>query len=155
MLDLAWTAAREQVQRCDPMRQVGRVTGLVGMTIEVRGLSAPVGSLCRIEVGRHRAPVVCEAVGFQAGRLVLMPYTHMQGIAPGQAVVPLASQLTVPTGERLLGRILNGLGEPIDGGPPLHHLPRRRADDPSPEDPRRMGADRHPNGRSRGGIDRG
>ncbi len=132
MLDLAWSSALEQIQRCDPVRQVGRVTGLVGMTIEVRGLSTPVGSLCRIEVGRHRDPVVCEAVGFQAGRLVLMPYTDMQGIAPGQAVVPVASQLTVPTGDRLLGRVLNGLGEPIDGGPPLHHLPRRRLGQAAP-----------------------
>ena len=69
MLDLAWTSANQQLQCCDPVRQVGRVTGLVGMTVEVRGLSAPLGSLCRIEIGRHRPPVRCEAVGFQAGRL--------------------------------------------------------------------------------------
>ena len=132
MLDLAWTSANEQLQCCDPVRQVGRVTGLVGMTVEVRGLSAPLGSLCRIEIGRHRPPVRCEAVGFQAGRLLLMPYTDMQGIAPGQAVLPVANQLTVPTGNRLLGRVLNGLGEPIDGGPPLHHLPRRRLGQAAP-----------------------
>jgi len=132
MFDLAWDACRRQVATCDPVRQVGRVTGLVGMTIEVRGLSAPVGSLCRIEGGRHRPAVFCEAVGFHSGRLLLMPYGSMQGIAPGQAVVPVASQLTVPTGERLLGRVLNGLGEPIDGGPPLHHLPRRRLGQAAP-----------------------
>ena len=110
---------------CDPVRAVGRVTGLVGMTIEVRGLAVPVGSLCRVEVGRQVAPVLCEAVGFNAGRLLLMPYGTMRGIAPGQAVVPLAAALTVPTGDQLLGRVLNGLGEPIDGGPPLGHLARR------------------------------
>ena len=132
MLELAWAKAHDEVAQCDPVRQVGRVTGLVGMTIEVRGLSAPVGSLCRVELGRHQEPVFCEAVGFQAGCLLLMPYTDMQGIAPGQAVVPLASQLTVPTGERLLGRVLNGLGQPIDGGPPLGHLPRRRIGQAAP-----------------------
>lgn len=125
MLDLAWDDAFAQVRSCDPLRQLGRITGLVGKTIEVRGLSAPVGSLCRIEIGRDREPVPCEVVGFRAGTLLLMPYGDMCGIAPGQVVVPLSSRLTVPTGNALLGRILNGLGEPIDGGPPLHHLPRR------------------------------
>jgi len=126
MHELAWEAGLDRVQRCDPVRQVGRVTGLVGMTVEVRGLSAPVGSLCRIEGGRHRQPVLCEAVGFQTGRLLLMPYGDMRGVAPGDAVMRLANQLTTPVGDRLLGRVLNGLGEPIDGGPSLRNLPRRR-----------------------------
>lgn len=132
MLDLAWDVASRQVRACDPVRQLGRITGLVGMTIEVRGLSAPVGSLCRIEGGRDRAPVPCEVVGFQAGKLLLMPYGAMRGIAPGQVVVPVSSRLSVPTGDGLLGRILNGLGEPIDGGPALHHLPRRPLGQPAP-----------------------
>ena len=120
MLD-ALVAARERVQRCDPVRQVGRVTGLVGMTIEVRGLSAPVGSLCRIEAGRHRDPVICEAVGFQAGRLVLMPYGPMPGIAPGQAVVKLSPNQSFQRanccqpepGQRIVGVLL----PPVDPDP--------------------------------------
>lgn len=132
MADLAWNMAVEQIRRCDPVRQLGRVTGLVGMTIEVRGLSVPVGSVCRVEGGRHRAPVLCEAVGFQAGRLLLMPYGDMHGIAPGDVVAPVANQLTVPCGDRLLGRVLNGLGEPIDGGPPLSDLSRRRLGQAAP-----------------------
>jgi flagellum-specific ATP synthase len=132
MLDLAWDAAAEQIRMADPVRQLGRVTGLVGMTIEVRGLSAPVGSLCRVEGGRFSEPVFCEAVGFQAGKLLLMPYGDMRGIAPGHVVVPVAQQLTVPVGDRLLGRVLNGLGEPIDGGPPVHNLPRRRLGQAAP-----------------------
>jgi FliI/YscN family ATPase len=126
MLERAWNTAGQRLRQCDPVRAVGRVTGLVGMTVEVSGLSASVGSLCRIEGGRFADHVLCEAVGFSAGRLLLMPYGSMRGVAPGQAVVPLASSLTVPYGEQLLGRVLNGLGEPIDGGPPLGHLPRRR-----------------------------
>ena len=132
MPDLNWEGARKRLETCDAIRQVGRVTGLVGMTIEVRGLSTPVGSLCRIETGRHQDPVLCEAVGFRSGRLLLMPYTDMRGIAPGQAVVPLANQLTVPVGDELLGRVVNGLGEPIDGGPPLSHLARRRLGQAAP-----------------------
>ncbi|MBD3221080.1 FliI/YscN family ATPase [bacterium] len=126
MLEHAWAACSERLRTCDAVRAVGRVTGLVGMTIEVRGLSVPVGSVCRIEGARHREHVLCEAVGFRGGRLLLMPYGSMRGIAPGQPVVPVASQLTVPMGDHLLGRVLNGLGEPIDGGPPLAHGLRRR-----------------------------
>ncbi|MDY0110458.1 MAG: FliI/YscN family ATPase [Candidatus Krumholzibacteria bacterium] len=132
MLEAAWDVAAERVRRCDPIRQLGRVTGLVGMTIEARGLAVPVGSLCRIAGSRHQPPVLCEAVGFRAGRLLLMPYADMRGIAPGHVVVPVAQRLTVPCGEALLGRILNGLGEPIDGGPPLCHLPRRRLGQAAP-----------------------
>ncbi len=142
MPDLNWDAAIARIDRADPVRQLGRVTGLVGMTIEVRGLSVPVGSLCRIEGGRRQPPVPCEAVGFQAGKLLLMPYGDMRGIAPGQVVAPVANQLTVPTGERLLGRVLNGLGEPIDGGPPLHNLPRRRLGDAAPSALARRRCDR-------------
>lgn len=133
MLERAWSTCEERLRTCDAMRPVGRVTGLVGMTVEVRGLAVPVGSLCRIEGGRHRAQALCEAVGFNAGRLLLMPYGDMRGIAPGQAVVPVASSLTVPTGHQLLGRVLNGLGEPIDGGPAIGHLPRRRLGQEAPD----------------------
>ncbi|MEZ4388761.1 MAG: FliI/YscN family ATPase [Candidatus Krumholzibacteriia bacterium] len=126
MLERAWETCAQRLRTCDAVRPVGRVSGLVGMTVEVAGLPASVGSLCRIELGRHAGHVLCEAVGFNAGRLLLMPYGSMRGIAPGQAVVPLAASLTVPLGAGLLGRVLNGLGEPIDGGPPLGHLPRRR-----------------------------
>lgn len=132
MLERAWNASIQRLQQCDPVRAVGRVSGLVGMTVEVTGLSVSVGALCRIEGGRFAENVLCEAVGFSAGRLLLMPYGSMRGIAPGQAVVPLASSLTVPYGDQLLGRVLNGLGEPIDGGPPIGHLPRRRLGQAAP-----------------------
>ncbi len=125
MTPLAWTECQGQVRLCDPIRQVGRVTDRVGMVVEVSHLQAPVGALCRIEMGRGRASVLGEVVGFRQGRLLVMPYAEAQGLAPGLAVTALASRLTVPTGRSLLGRVLDGLGEPIDGGPSLGHLPRR------------------------------
>lgn len=121
----SWAECTDQIRTCDPIRQVGRVTDRVGMVIEVSHLQAPVGALCRIEMGRGRDVVLGEVVGFRHGRLLVMPYAEAQGLAPGLAVTALASRLTVPTGEQLLGRVLDGLGEPIDGGPPLGHLPRR------------------------------
>ncbi len=121
----AWSDALQAVRRADTLRPVGRVANLVGMVVEVDGLAAPVGSLCRIETGRREAPVLCQAVGFRGDTLLLMSFGDAAGIAPGQRVVLLASSLSVPVGPGLLGRVLDGLGRPIDGGPGLGRLPRR------------------------------
>jgi flagellum-specific ATP synthase len=131
-MNLPWSECRERLGRVDAIRPCGRVANLVGMVIEVEGLSGPVGSLCRIEIGRQRPPVLCEVVGFRDDTLLVMPYARARGIAPGHTVRLLAHQLTVPTGTGLLGRVLNGLGQPIDGGPPLGKLPRRRCEAMAP-----------------------
>ena len=128
----SWSDCRRKVEQLDLIRSVGRVSKLVGMIVEVRGLGAPVGSLCRLEVGRHQPHVLCEVVGFRDETLLLMPYGKAVGVAPGQTATIVASQLTAPVGSQLLGRVLNGMGEPIDGGPPLPDLPRRRLDMPPP-----------------------
>ncbi|MFO7653901.1 MAG: FliI/YscN family ATPase [Candidatus Krumholzibacteriia bacterium] len=123
-MDLAWTDCRERLRRLDPIRAVGRVADLVGMVVEVTGLAAPVGALCRVDTGRHTPPVLAEAVGFRDGRLLVMPLGSSDGIAPGMPVVLVSRRLSVPVGEGLLGRVLDGLGRPIDGGPPVVHLPQ-------------------------------
>ncbi|MBM4131863.1 FliI/YscN family ATPase [bacterium] len=124
MTNLDWAALEDRLRLADPCRAVGRVSNLVGMIIEVSDLGAPVGSLCRIETGRHREPVLCEVVGFREDRLLVMPYQTSRGVAPGCRATILASQLTVPCGEALLGRVLDGLGRPLDGGPSLATAPR-------------------------------
>ncbi len=125
-MSLAWNDLSSSIRHADPVRTVGQVTNLVGMIIEVGGLSAPVGSLCRIEVGRQDPPVLCEVVGFRNDTLLVMPYQTAAGVAPGCRVTVQASQLTVPVGDELLGRVLDGLGRPLDGGPPLSKLARSR-----------------------------
>ncbi len=119
-----WSDISKGLARSDSVRPVGRVSDLVGMIIEVSGMSCPVGSLCRIDRGRQLEPVVCEIVGFRKDRLLMMPLRHGKGISPGQTVTMVASRLTVPVGEGLLGRVIDGMGNPLDGGPPLGHLPR-------------------------------
>ncbi len=125
-MSLAWSDLSLNIQQSDPVRPVGRVTNLVGMIIEVAGLAAPVGSLCSIDIGRHQNPVLTEVVGFRNDTLLVMPYQQAQGIAPGCRVVVQSHQMTVPVGNELLGRVLDGLGRPLDGGPPLTKLPRKR-----------------------------
>ncbi len=125
-MSLAWNDLSQQVQQADLVRPVGCVANLVGMIIEVGGLSAPVGSLCRIETGRHEPSVLSEVVGFRDNTLLLMPYQNAVGVAPGCRVTVQSTQLTVPVGSELLGRVLDGLGRPLDGGPPLTKLPRKK-----------------------------
>jgi len=124
-MSLAWSDLSATIHRADPVQTVGTVTNLVGMIIEVGGLGAPVGAVCRIEIGRHQRPVQCEVVGFRDNSLLLMPYQTATGIAPGCRVTVQATQLTVPVGPQLLGRVLDGLGRPLDGGPPLAKLTRK------------------------------
>ena len=117
----------------DLARRDGRVNDLIGLIIEATGLQVEVGEVCHIENGRNREPVVCEVVGFRRGRTLLMPLGDLQGIAPGTSVRTSGTPLRVAVGNELLGRVLDGLGNPIDGIPaasaessPARRSPRRR-----------------------------
>ena len=114
----------EAVRQVNPIRAVGRVTKLVGMVIEATGIEAPVGSVCRIETGRHNEPILCEVVGFRNDAVLIMPFCDTHGVSRGNRVTLMATNLTVPCGPQLLGRVLDGLGRPLDGGPPLASCPR-------------------------------
>ncbi len=97
----------------------GRVSNLIGLVIEATGLRAEIGELCTIEAGRARTLVPAEVVGFRDGRTLLMPLGEMEGIGPGNPVLATERPFRVTVGETLLGRIVDGLGVPIDGGPAL------------------------------------
>jgi flagellum-specific ATP synthase len=77
-----------------------------------------------VETTRRSADVLCEVIGFRDDRLLLMPLNHAAGVAPDTAVRLVARRLTVPVGPEVLGRVLDGLGRPIDGGPPLVNAPQ-------------------------------
>jgi flagellum-specific ATP synthase len=97
----------------------GRVTNLIGLVIEATGLKAEVGELVTIAGGRNSPPVPAEVVGFRNGRALLMPLGDMRGIGPGTVVEPTGGPFRVAVGDALLGRVLDGLGRPIDGGPEI------------------------------------
>lgn len=93
----------------------GRVTELVGLLIRAAVPGARVGELCLIH-SPHRAKVLrAEVVGFRGSEVILMPLGDVSDVAMGAEVVPTGTSLTIRVGEALLGRVLDGLGEPLDG----------------------------------------
>jgi flagellum-specific ATP synthase len=107
------------VQEADLSRRVGRVSDLIGLIIEATGVQVEIGEVCMVGDGRDRVPVACEVVGFRGGRTLLMPLGELHGIGPGTSVHPTGSPFRVAVGEPLLGRVIDGLGAPLDGfGPP-------------------------------------
>lgn len=109
------------VRSAEPIRASGVVTKVVGLAVEATGPQAPVGEVCVVRTARGE--IRAEVVGFRqeggAGRTILMPVGEATGVAPGNEVVGTGGPLRVPVGEALLGRVLDGLGEPIDGKGPL------------------------------------
>lgn len=97
------------------LQSFGRVTRVVGLTIESEGPNARLGELCHIQNQKDDEPLVAEVVGFEGRHVLLMPFGEIRGISPGAEVVATGKALTVSVGDGLLGRILDGLGRPIDG----------------------------------------
>ncbi|MDR3119900.1 MAG: flagellar protein export ATPase FliI [Clostridiales bacterium] len=123
----------------------GRVSKVVGLTIESDGPEANIGELCEIQAARLGRSVYAEVVGFRDGKALLMPLGSMAGIGPGSKVIATGSSFSVAVGRDLTGRVLDGLGNPIDGGGPVtaeamvpvdhpapHPLARRRISEPLP-----------------------
>lgn len=124
VLDRAARAMRE----ADLARRHGYVSNLIGLIIEATGLQAEVGEVCLVGADRPRAdarpPVPAEVVGFRDGRTLLMPLGELHGIGPGTRVLATGAPFRVRVGEGLLGRILDGLGNPDDGLPAPAGEPR-------------------------------
>lgn len=99
-------------------RRFGRITACDGGLIEVSGLAVPIGGLCRIDDGKG-ATLTAEAIGFRNGRTMMMMLGDSVLLRPGVPVRPEGRPGMLPVGPAYLGRAVDGLGEPIDGGPPL------------------------------------
>ncbi len=109
--------ATAAIRAADLARRRGRVGDLIGLIIEATGIEAQIGELCMVGDGRRDEPVPTEVVGFRGGRTLLMPLGELGGIGPGTPVVPTGSPFRVSVGAELLGRVIDGLGRPLDGAP--------------------------------------
>ncbi|KLU65053.1 putative ATP synthase YscN [Desulfosporosinus acididurans] len=112
----AWTLMTQKVEQLDPISAQGRVSKIVGLMIESAGPRVSVGEYCHI-LTYSGQEIPAEVVGFRDSTVLLMPLGELEGIAPGDRVIPQRQRLTVSVGPELLGRILDGLGQPIDGRP--------------------------------------
>lgn len=98
------------------IRKLGRVVKLVGLTIESLGPSASLNDLCLITSNENREQTVyAEVVGFRDKMVLLMPYGNVEGIGPGAIVENTGAPLEVPVGDQMLGQVLDGLGNLLDG----------------------------------------
>src|SRR5215831_15356529 len=104
----------EELESACPVQVKGRVTEVIGLVVRAALPQAFMGELCLIYNPRSRIPVKAEVVGFQSGQVLLMPIGDLTNIGPQSEVVGTGDCLRVPVGESLLGRVLNGIGEPID-----------------------------------------
>jgi len=107
------------INNSQPMKIAGKITQIVGLVIESQGPSVNLGDLCYIRPRNAGGDIPAEVVGFRQKRVLLMPIADMQGIGPGCEVFSARQSLRVNVGNHLLGRILDGLGNPIDGKGPL------------------------------------
>jgi len=104
----------DQIERVSPVRTKGRVKEVTGLLVKATVPDAWVGELCLIDSPRSNHTVKAEVVGFQGGDVLLMPLGDLVNIGPQSEVIPTGNYLTIKVGDELLGRVLNGLGEPMD-----------------------------------------
>ncbi|UCD36923.1 MAG: EscN/YscN/HrcN family type III secretion system ATPase, partial [Fidelibacterota bacterium] len=108
----------DQLEVVEPYRIDGRVTEVVGLVVEATCPDGSVGDLCSIDV-EGGAPIRAEVMGFRDGKMLLMPLDATVGVAVGSKVTLSPEALTIPVGPQLLGRIVDGMGRPIDGRGPI------------------------------------
>lgn len=107
----------EELHKANLITYSGKVSKIIGLTIESIGPAVELGEICSIYPLKNKDPIDAEVVGFKDEIVLLMPLGEIGGIGPGSKVVARGHYLQIDVGEDMLGRVLSGLGNPIDGGP--------------------------------------
>jgi flagellum-specific ATP synthase len=110
---------RERIRKAPIIGKIGRVAQLTGLVIESDGPNAGMGDVCRIRSPQDPVGVFAEVVGFREHRLLLMPLGDMHRIHPGAEVIASSHLSSMPVGRKLIGRVIDGMGQPLDGRGPL------------------------------------
>lgn len=105
---------KNALKNLELVKYTGRVSQIIGLTIESIGPAIKIGEVCKIYTLKSQKIVLSEVVGFKDKKVLLMPLGKMEGIGPGSKVEATGFQLQVKVGECLLGRVLDGLGNTID-----------------------------------------
>ncbi|MFZ5650291.1 MAG: flagellar protein export ATPase FliI [Bacillota bacterium] len=124
-----------RVRQCRIIYPTGQVSRVIGLTVEARGISARIGEVCDIVVPGEPLPVKSEVVGFRDNNTLLMPLGELRGIYPGCVVAPTGKSMAIRAGRHLLGRILDGLGSPLDWEEPHWDMGEEVVVDTAPPNP--------------------
>lgn len=112
---------KERITEIDPIKRIGKITKVIGLVIESNGPKAPIGELCNVIDKDGNIICQSEIVGFlDQNRILSMVLGELQHIEPGMEIVATSSSLRIGVGESLLGRVLDGIGRPMDGMPEAH-----------------------------------
>ena len=103
----------------EPAQVHGRVSKVIGLVIEAEGPVTPLGSVCDIISQEDGRKIRAEVLGFRDNHVLLMPLEEVNGISPGCRVVASKEKASLPVGKGFLGRVVDGLGRPIDGKGPV------------------------------------
>jgi flagellum-specific ATP synthase len=111
----------------------GRIDRVSGVIVEAIGVPSALGEMCTIERGGKLGSIKAEVVGFRGTSTLLMPHGDLDGIAPQQIVRSLGCSFTIPVGDALLGRVLDGFGKSLDGLADIHCETVRAVRQPAPD----------------------
>lgn len=111
-----FTEIRSALREAELYRHMGKIDKIIGMTVESTGPECNIGDVCRIFKKGSGDYIFAEVVGFQQSKVLLMPYSDIEGIGPGSIVDNTGGKLTVNCSEALVGRIIDAVGNPLDGG---------------------------------------
>lgn len=138
-----WRDLQAIVETVEPVQVRGKVTNIVGLVVEGHGPGSAMGGMCEIFSADQSSSIMAEVVGFRDNRVLLMPLGDLGGIGPGSAIVARRHHPSARVGEALLGRVIDGLGAPLDNGPmlvlpdemplygePLNPMDKRRISEP-------------------------
>jgi flagellum-specific ATP synthase len=113
-IKINWHDYMDTLNSLQPIQLAGKVVKVAGIIAEGHGPGLSVGSLCSVKDSQG-FDVHAEVIGFKDKRVIIMPFGEMRGIKPGSRIVDISKKPTVPVGEAYLGRVIDGLGRPIDG----------------------------------------
>ena len=102
------------IKKTKTIKEIGKITEIIGLTIESDGPKSSIGDLCYIYNDFGDEPIMAEVVGFRKDKILLMPLASPDGIRPGALVVNTGEAMKIGVGNQLIGRVLDGLGRPID-----------------------------------------
>ncbi|MBN1615145.1 MAG: flagellar protein export ATPase FliI [Deltaproteobacteria bacterium] len=104
----------KKLEGINPIRVNGKISEIVGLVVEGHGPAASIGEVCGIFPTGERSPLSAEVVGFRRGKVLLMPLESVHGLGPGCRIMSLGRKASIRVGDKLLGRVIDGLGNPID-----------------------------------------